>query len=277
MLVVPKKKIHLTVYLSFNMKIIIAGYGFVGKAVANAINKNNLVYGVDPILGDHTVAKFTDAEGVIICVGTPSTPDGDCDISQIISVMDTVSLHLPVLIKSTVPPHYLEKILKLYPDHSICYSPEFLRAVSANEDFLNQKYMVIGGDDPEAFWQEIFQESLPNCKLFFNTSITEASMIKYSANSFLSAKLTFFNQIYDLCQANGSDYKLVRQILTHDHRIGNSHMLVPGPDGERGFGGACFPKDTKAFINYANDLNIPITVLEEVVKYNEEIRKKTLT
>jgi UDPglucose 6-dehydrogenase len=254
-------------------KIIVAGYGFVGKAVANAIDKNNTIYIVDPKISEQTVKDYPYAEGVIICVGTPSTELGDCDVNQIYQVMDTVPVHIPVLLKCTVPPNYLERLLVNYPNHSIVYSPEFLRAVSANDDFLNQTYMVIGGDDPEGFWQTLFQDSLPKLKLVFNTSIVEASMIKYATNCFLSIKVAFFNQLYDMCEKNGADYELIRQVLTHDLRIGNSHMMVPGPDGSRGFGGACFPKDTSAFVHYADSIQISHTLVESAIKYNKKIRK----
>jgi UDPglucose 6-dehydrogenase len=254
-------------------EIIIAGYGFVGKAVANSINDHCILHICDPKINENTVADFKYADGVIICVGTPSTAIGDCDVNQIYQVMDTVPVHIPVLLKSTIPPNYLERLLANYPNHSICYSPEFLRAVSANEDFANQTYMVMGGDDPEGMWQTLFQESCPKLKLVFNTSITEASMIKYATNCFLSVKVTFFNQIYDMCKLNGADYDLVRQVLTHDTRIGNSHMMVPGPDGSRGFGGACFPKDTNAFVHYADTLQVSHTLVESAIKYNKKVRK----
>jgi UDPglucose 6-dehydrogenase len=254
-------------------EIIIAGYGFVGKAVGKAIEHNTIIDIVDPKITDNTISDYASADGLIICVGTPSTETGDCDISQIIDVLSKTPIHIPILIKSTVTPAYLEKILRLYPDHSICYSPEFLRAATANEDFANQTYMVIGGDDPEGFWQTLFQESLSKCKLFFNTSITEASMIKYTTNCFLSVKVAFFNQIYDMCQNNGADFDLVRQVLSHDTRIGNSHMMVPGPDGSRGFGGACFPKDTKAFVHYSDQTNTNVSIVESAIKYNKKVRK----
>jgi UDPglucose 6-dehydrogenase len=255
------------------MTILIAGYGFVGKAVFNAIQTGNTIQIIDPKYTTAEISGYPNAEGIIICVGTPSTDSGNCDDSQIRAVMAQVPVHIPVLIKSTVRPDQLEAIIQEYPEHSICYSPEFLRAATANEDFLNQKYMVIGGEDPEAFWQTLFQKSLPNCKLFFNCTHAEASMIKYATNCWLSTKVSFFNQIYDLCQTNGTNYDLIRQVLTHDNRIGNSHMQVPGPDGSRGFGGACFPKDTSAFVQYAQDLNKALTVLESAVDYNKTVRQ----
>jgi len=258
------------------MEIIIAGYGFVGKAVHEGIKHAHVLHVVDPKYTTAEIEHFPFADGIIICVGTPSNDLGDCDISQINSVLDKTPAHIPVLIKSTVPPDYLEKIVKKYKDHSICYSPEFLRAATAVEDFKNQTYMVLGGDDPEGFWHSTFQKALSNCKLIFNTSITEASTIKYATNCFLSVKVAFFNQLYDICEQNGADFNLVRQVLLHDKRIGNSHTMVPGPDGSRGFGGACFPKDTNAYMHYADRMNQSHTLVESAIKYNKKIRK-TLT
>jgi len=275
MSVVQKKKTHLTVYLSSNMKkeIIIAGYGFVGKAVGLALAAEHTIHIVDPKINTSSVSDYKTGEGVIICVGTPSLPNGSCDDTQIRSVLENTPDNLPVLIKSTIPPDQLSQILVDYPNHHICYSPEFLRAATADEDFLNQEYMIIGGEDFNSFWENLFSSVLKKCEFFLPCSITEASMIKYSINSFLSTKVAFFNQIYEVCQANGADYELVKQLVSADTRIGLSHMNVPGSDGLFGFGGACFPKDTNAFIHYAKNLNTPVTVVEEVVKYNNKIRK----
>ena len=110
------------------MKIIIAGYGFVGKAVANAIKDKNFIHIVDPQINNSIVSDYKNADGVIICVGTPATILGDCDVSQVHSVMDTIPETMPVLIKCTIVPDYLNKLVAAYPKHGICYSPEFLRA-----------------------------------------------------------------------------------------------------------------------------------------------------
>jgi UDPglucose 6-dehydrogenase len=255
------------------MNITIAGYGFVGKAVYNSLKEKNTINIVDPLYGDHCVSDFPDSEGVIICVGTPKGNNGDCDISQIQAVMSTIPEGIPVLIKCTAPPDYLKSIIAQYPKNSICYSPEFLRAVSADRDFYEQNYMVIGGEDPGELWQRLFAKSLPFCRRYIYTTVTEASMVKYSTNCFLSVKLAFLNQIYDLCQANGADYDTVSNILSFDPRIGNSHMQVPGSDGRRGFGGACFPKDTAAFVHYGKRLNLPVTVVATAVDYNDQLTK----
>ena len=255
------------------MKIIIAGYGFVGKAVANALKSNYDLVIVDPKYTDAKIMDHHDADGIIICVGTPSTPSGQCDPEQVRGVLDEVPIFMPVLIKSTISPDVIEELETRYVDHSICYSPEFLRAISADKDFEDQKFMIVGGEDPECFWQDLFTAVLDKCKLYFFCSMLEASMAKYTVNSFLSVKVAFFNQIYDLCQKNGADFEVVRRLVAHDQRIGTSHSLVPGLDGERGFGGACFPKDTQAFRKYAYGLNKPITILDSAIDYNNAIRQ----
>ena len=254
------------------MKIILAGYGFVGKAVFNALkNKHNVVI-VDPEVNTNKIRDYEDAEGIILCLPSPTNDNGVCDVNIITSVLDQVPTSMPVLIKSTVTPGIVEALYGLYPDHKIVYNPEFLRARTAEQDFLNQKFIVLGGEDTDAFWQGVLQEALPMCTLVFNCSAQEASLIKYSINSFLAVKTSFFNQINDICELTGMDYSVVRQIISHDSRIGSDHTLVPGPDGERGWGGACFPKDTAAFIQWATTIGTPQTILEETVKYNRLIR-----
>lgn len=254
------------------MKIIIVGYGFVGKAVHHALHAKHDIVVVDPRYNSECIINHPDADGVIVCVGTPSDDNGHCDDSQVRSVLSEIPVFLPILIKSTLLPDQLEKISEECADYEICYSPEFLRADTANEDFINQKYMIIGGTDPEGFWQDLFRTVLSKCNLYLNCSLQEASMVKYATNSFLATKVAFFNQIFDLCDINGTDYNIVRQLICQDPRIGNSHTMVPGQHG-RGFDGSCFPKDTAAFILYSHSINQPISILETTVEYNRKLRK----
>lgn len=256
------------------MKFIIAGYGFVGKAVANALKHKHDIVIHDPKYTDYKIIDHLDADGIIICVPTPTTENGICDANIIADILDTLPIFMPVLIKSTVTPAVAEGFKEVYPNHSICYSPEFLRARTSDKDFLNQRYLVIGGEDPDCFWQDLFQDALPNCKITFNCTEEEACLVKYATNSFLALKTGFFNQIYDICEKTGMDFDAVRQIIAQDMRIGSDHTIVPGPDGDRGWGGHCFPKDTQAFIKWTNTIGAPTSLVESAVEYNKKVRKE---
>ena len=146
------------------MKIIIAGYGFVGKAVANALKTKHEIVIVDPKYTEDQIKDHHDADGLIICAPTPTTENNICDSSIVTEILDQVPIFMPVLIKSTVTPGVAEGLEEIYSTIAITYSPEFLRARSANEDFINQKYIVLGGEDPECFWQECATRS---CKKSF--------------------------------------------------------------------------------------------------------------
>ena len=255
------------------MKILLIGYGYVGKAVAHALNYKHDVVIVDPKYTSATIADHYDAEAAIVCVPTPYSTNSGCDATILCDVLTQIPIQIPVLVKSTVTPAVVESFDGIFKDHWIVYSPEFLRAKTANQDFYNQKYVVLGGDDTDCFWQDLLQECLPNCNLVFNCTAKEAAMIKYASNSFLALKTSFFNQIYDLCEAGNMDFDSIRQILTQDTRIGADHSMVPGQDGERGWGGHCFPKDTVSFVKYSYSLNKPLTIVEEAIKYNKTVRK----
>lgn len=255
------------------MKIIVAGYGYVGKAVKNAFKKKHQIEVVDPKYTDSKVKDFMDADGLIICVGTPSSNNGNCNADYIIDVLNETPIHIPVMIKSTTSPDQVRKILETFPDHSIVFCPEFLRANTADEDFLNQKYMILGGEDPLDFWQLLFKGTLPNLKIVHNCSAQEASLVKYATNSFLAIKVSYFNHIYDICESAGLDFDTVRQLICQDTRIGTSHSMVPGVNGERGWGGHCFPKDTRALIHYVRSLGQTFDLLESAIEYNNKVKK----
>lgn len=256
------------------MKIIIAGYGFVGKAVYEGLKQKHELVIVDPKHTANTIKENIDADGIIICVDTPTGENGII-VENIANVLDQVPMFMPVLVKSTVTPAGATVFKEIYPTHSICYSPEFLRASTATQDFINQKYIVLGGTDPDSFWHELFLNTLPNCKLVFHCTEEEACLVKYTANSFLALKVSFFNQIFDICEKTGMDYEIVRHIVTQDTRIGPGHTIVPGPDNLRGFGGACFPKDTEALVHWTRSIEANVTLVESAIQYNNKVRKNT--
>lgn len=251
--------------------IVIAGAGFVGTAVYESFKQKVKVGLVDPKLGPQTAADFDNVSGVIICVNTPQNYlNNSCDYTNVVDVLRTVNSSIPVIIKSAVDLKAIIAIKSQFPDHCITYSPEFLRAATAIEDFANQQYVIMGGGNI-AFWKQVWQQVFSHIDVHV-CSAEETSIIKYSENSFLALKVSFFNQLYDLCNTVGADFETVRHHLTLDPRIGSDHSYVPGPDGQRGWGGHCLPKDTAAFIETGRLYNSRLTLIEQARDYNRTVR-----
>ena len=260
------------------MNIAIIGYGFVGKALKNGLKDNAKVFVVDPNLNT-TVQDLKNfkPEVIFICVPTPMNKDHSQDISIVINVINEIlelSLDACIVLKSTVIPSHimnLEKIIK-----NFVYNPEFLREKHANEDFINSNLIVFGGPRKSSEFLSKIYTKYTRCTNadYVLTDIMSASLIKYSINSFLSTKVTFFNELYNVFNASGADESWTNFIhyLAKDERIGNSHMQVPGHDGRLGFGGACLPKDSNAFNIYSKSLNSPLSLLNHAIKINNKIR-----
>jgi nucleotide sugar dehydrogenase len=172
-----------------------------------------------------------------------------------------------VIIKSTITPNLVKK----YPS-SVVYNPEFLTEKAAKEDFVNCQFHVLGGSPVDtALVKELYETcSLCNPCPVFEMSIEEASFVKYTINSFLALKVTFFNQLYDAAKDADVNFAAIIKAVGSDNRIGHSHTKVPGFDGKQGFGGACFPKDTSAFTKYSNRL----TLLEHCITINNQYRSQ---
>lgn len=249
------------------MKLTLIGYGFVGKAVHEVLKDHYEVKIVDPQYNENTITD--DSEGYIVCVPTPTTLSGACDMTIVEAVVKACPKNKPILIKSTISLEGWRKDLEPQ-GKQITFSPEFLTAANANEDFKNQDKMLFGGDNKE-FWNDVFIE----CKAFdpIYATIEELIFTKYLRNSFLATKVAFFNEVFDLCETAGIDYNQVKALVGMDKRITHSHMQVPGPDGDRGFGGACFPKDTEALVYSANVLGATLPTLLTAIKSNKEKRK----
>jgi len=248
-------------------KMAIVGHGFVGKAVDYGFSHHNVEKTIiDPIY-DTTIDDIpNDVELIFICVPTPF---GNFNIfRQVMKDLDDRSFlnNSVVAIKSTVPPNVLQE----FKDTAVVYNPEFLTEKFASEDFINPPMHVFGGDLEKASVLEMYYNEYSLCSPApaFKVSIEEASIIKYTINSFLATKVMFFNQIFQVCEDNGFDFNKITNAVGAEPRVGKSHTKVPGFDGKLGFGGACFPKDTKAFIDYSDRLS----VLRAVVDANNKVR-----
>jgi UDPglucose 6-dehydrogenase len=252
------------------MKLTLIGYGFVGKAVFNSLKESHDIFVVDPAYNTNTI-KQEESDGYVICVPTPMRKDGRCEMQHVFEVVDLIPDNKPILIKSTICLEGWEALLDAYPQKQLSFSPEFLVAASADEDFANQKDMLIGGENTQ-FWVDVFSERFPNM-VFYKEEVKDLILIKYVRNSFLATKVAFFNDVYNVVKGCNANWERVRQGVGLDERIGLSHTMVPGPDGKRGYGGACFPKDTNAFVKTAEYYDSDLPILKAVIKQNKGMRQ----
>lgn len=248
--------------------ITIAGYGFVGNAHAQVLKNHFNINVVDPKMNFKKVSDYkTDA--LIICVSTPESEDGSCYMKNVYDVLNDTDVDIPVLIKSTISLEGWEQIEWDYPDHNITFCPEYLRAQTALEDFLNTTELHLSNNSNYNLWIDVFRKPFPKVKYALG-SPKSLILNKYCRNSFLALKVSFFNQIFDLCKEYDIDYEEFTNMISLDPRIGNSHMEVTS---ERGFGGHCFPKDTSALEYTANLKGVDLSILSEAIEYNKRIRE----
>lgn len=223
-----------------------------------------------------------------ICLPTPMQINGSADLSIVESVLDELA-NFPgeriAVVKSTVPPGSTMKWNKKYNlmGLRVIFNPEFLREATALEDMRNQDRIILGGPRPhinkiKQFYNSVF----PNVKII-KTSSSNAEMVKYVTNCFLATKVSFANEIYQICGALDQigfdiDYDKVIEYATYDKRLGTSHWTVPSfeidENGKNlfGFSLSCFPKDLNALKKVGKDLNVKTTVLDAVWEKNLEVR-----
>jgi len=262
------------------MKIGIIGFGYVGRAIQWSLQDNDLIIR-DPNLKDSaSLDKFVDRDAIFICVPSPSTDDGYCDTSileEVLKELLFVSIKNPdcVLIsKTTAPPTVYKRLQEQYPN--LVHAPEFLTQKNAVLDYANAQYCVLGGDYDWAVKARTAiakgRKLSPDKHIIVN--IETAALYKYMMNSYLATKVTFMNDFKNLAGSVGVNFKDLIFIASHDSRIGNTHMNVPGPDGEYGWGGACFPKDISAIRIESLKLNTELELLSKVEEINKKHRKK---
>jgi len=267
-------------------KIGIVGQGFVGSAVYEGFKDHHQILRYDKY---NTDRSDTDLEGLVencdvifVCVPTPMIAEtGQASIHIVKEVVEDIDLiasdydKTPTLVvKSTVPPGTIDYLNELTEYAEVTFNPEFLTEANAVNDFKNQNRIIIGttaGYDAEEV-VEVFGKVFPDVHTVV-CDAQEAEMCKYVINNFLSVKVSFANEIYDICEAYGIDYTNVTDLAKLDTRLGNSHWMVPGPDGDRGFGGHCFPKDLQAINHIAEVAGVNANVLKATWKTNNQVRK----
>ena len=276
-------------------KIGLIGRGVVGNAVAQGMEHAFTVCFYDKVFRHYihgsnceqhlSLASVVEAvDGpIFLCLPTPMIKDGTADCSIIESVVKEINelekdrssfKHgKPVLIiKSTVPPGITEILNARYEYVQCVFNPEFLREATAVEDFKHQDRIIIGGPHKAvSVVKRLYQIAYPEVPTT-KTSSTIAEMVKYVTNCFLATKVSFANEIAQICTKLNIDYDKVIEYATKDKRLGTSHWAVPGPDGHMGFGLTCFPKDLNALIKLARVLRVEPTVMEAAWNKNLEVR-----
>lgn len=182
-----------------------------------------------------------------------------------------------VVLKSTVEPGTTEKLTKMYPNLTIIHNPEFLTARTCDEDFAKQTHIVLGKPDNcnHSKYQKVeqlFRKFWPKANYSFCSS-TESESMKIFCNSFYAMKIGIFNEFYKLCRKTDQNFTFIKEMMLKNNWINEMHTNVPGPDGKSGYGGACFPKDTKALLHHMKRMNTDCAILDSCDQENDEWRK----
>ena len=259
------------------MTIGVIGQGYVGTAIKLGFQDHYDVITYDKFdLAKSTHSKIADlveeTKIIFVCVPTPMRKDGTCYtgiVEEVIrEINETANDHI-VVIKSTVPPGTTDRFNHEFSNVTVIFNPEFLTEENFLDDFKNQNRIILGGSRKGTNkLRQIYSKVFPKA-VIVKTGDKHAEMVKYFTNTFLATKVSFANEMYNICEQIGIDYDKVVEYAIYDERLGKSHWAVPGPDGDFGFGGHCFPKDLSAIINEFDTYGL----LESVEDVNNQVRE----
>ena len=224
-------------------------------------------------------AAIEGSDIVFIAVGTPPDEDGSADLQHVLVVARTIGEHMNqpkvVATKSTVPVGTADLVRAEIARHTgtafyVCSNPEFLKEGAAVDDFMKPDRVIVGVDHEESrrVFEELYAPFVRTGNPLIFMDIPSAEMTKYAANAMLATRITFMNQMAQLCEAVGADVQLVRKGVGADHRVGPA-FLFPGP----GYGGSCFPKDVKALVKTADGRGVSLGILKAVEAGNERQKR----
>jgi UDPglucose 6-dehydrogenase len=253
----------------------VVGLGSVGGTVARAFEEAGLpVRGYDRYLGIGAARDLASCQAVFICVPTPLTGGEGFDVSEVLSAVTEVEAHLEdgaaIAVKSTVPPGTSDALARQFPRLDFASVPEFLVQARPMETFTRPDRVVIGArsGDSASLLADLMSRVAPGAPIVILLP-TEAELVKLASNSMLAAKVTLANELAEISRRYGVSWSRIQGAVGLDRRIGPEHLSV---SAERGFGGACLPKDLDGLIASARESGYPAPVLDEIARFNRAIR-----
>lgn len=235
--------------------------------IAKNVSEERLRFTLDP-------ARLARQRAIFLCVGTPSNAEGDADLSALFAAIDSILQHADgpkiLVLKSTVPVGTAERVRAVLAAkgghaHAVVSNPEFLKQGAAVSDFMKPDRVVIGsaekaaGDEIESLYKPFIRTGRPVLRMDHRS----AEMMKYAANALLATRITFMNQLANLCDEVGADIEMVRLAIGADVRIGPAFLFAGA-----GWGGSCFGKDMRALSHLGRSVNAPLTVVESALASN---------
>lgn len=255
--------------------VAIIGMGHVGKAMCHMLSPHANIVTYDPQHDeDYPAAKLAECSVGIICVGTPSLPNGACDASNVLDAIERLPIQ-DILSKSTVAPGTTDWLIK-NTGKNICFSPEYFGETNFYNPFWNDgpksiPFLIFGGEQPvRARFVDFFLPITGPNKIYFQCSAIEAELIKYMENSYIAAKVSFVNEFRNICEALGADWHTVRQGWLLDPRVSPFHTAAF--QSAPGFDGKCIPKDLCAIIASATEAGYSPSLLIEILRSNDRFR-----
>jgi nucleotide sugar dehydrogenase len=270
-------------------KISIIGLGFVGNAMFESFTEKTK-HRDDYVINGHDkyknggIGELNDCiTSDIIFTALPTLYDeltcsyNNSPTMEVLDELNERGYKKIIVIKSTVDPLFTESLSSKYSAMSFIHNPEFLTARTAYEDFHNQKHIVLGKTnnctvDAYELVKKMYSDLYEEATISTCTS-TESESMKVFCNSFYAIKIQYFNELYLLSQKLGTDFNKVVKLMINNGWINEMHTNVPGPDGKLSYGGLCFPKDTKALLEFMKKNDSACKVLEACVKERDEMRQ----
>jgi nucleotide sugar dehydrogenase len=268
------------------MNVGIIGNGFVGSAVAQGFSlfSKIRIYDNNESLSSHSFEDVvTNSDFIFVCVPTPSDYSNNKSIdltilNEVIEKINKIIINKDaddkvIILKSTIIPGTTENYSNLFPKLRLVFNPEFLSEKTALFDFNNPSRIILGGDEKDCKnVKKLYRMRFPHVNIIMTDS-RSAEFTKYACNCFFAAKIAIFNELRQMADSQNMNWDAIMNGILSSGWVNPMHTLVPGTDGNYGFGGKCFPKDINAFINYYQNNDINPTMFKAAWDKNIEVRK----